>query len=132
MNDVISKELLSEVLQKDLSYILDPSMIISIYKVMGSRSILRYTIKRSVSNNHESINIHELAHKCKEWAYKQGYILMSTIRTNSSLAICEFSKSGKHDYEDELYNNFRAHTEHEAVFLACKWILENNTTRDNV
>ena len=89
-------------------------------------------LRKLVDPNNECCCEHCLSNKCKEWAYKQGYILMSTIRTNSSLAICEFSKSGKHDYEDELYNNFRAHTEHEAVFLACKWILENNTTRDNV
>jgi len=122
MNDVISKELLREVLGYKVEYVEEcehRDNIIGIWNNINSTPI-------------KELNIYELAHKCKEWAYKQGYILMSTIRTNSSLAICEFSKSGKHDYEDELYNNFRAHTEHEAVFLACKWILENNTTRDNV
>lgn len=122
MNDVISKELLREVLGYKVEYVEEcehRDNIIGIWNNINSTPI-------------KELNIYELAHKCKEWAYKKGYILMSTIRTNSSLAICEFSKSGKHDYEDELYNNFRAHTEHEAVFLACKWILENNTTRDNV
>ena len=122
MNDVISKELLREVFGYKVEYVEEcehRDNIIGIWNNINSTPI-------------KELNIYELAHKCKEWAYKKGYILMSTIRTNSSLAICEFSKSGKHDYEDELYNNFRAHTEHEAVFLACKWILENNTTRDNV
>ena len=122
MNDVISKELLREVLGYKVEYVEEcehRDNIIGIWNNINSTPI-------------KELNIYELAHKCKEWAYKKGYILMSTIRTNSSLAICEFSKSGKHDYEDELYNNFRTHTEHEAVFLACKWILENNTTRDNV
>lgn len=125
MNDVISKELLSEVLDKEVTNI-------KMHHINDEYIYFDYIGKQSRIVNEVSIDIYKLAHKCKEWAYKQGYILMSTIRTNSSLAICEFSKSGKHDYEDELYNNFRAHTEHEAVFLACEWILENNTTRDNV
>ena len=52
-------------------------------------------------------NIYELAHKCKEWALSKGYILMSSPRTSTSFATCEFCKNGKCDYEDDLWNDFR-------------------------
>ena len=72
--------------------------------------------------NH-TINIYELAHKCKEWALSKGYILMSKPRTSSNFATCVFCKNGKCDYEDDLWNDFRAGTESEAIFKACEWIL---------
>ena len=71
----------------------------------------------------KAINIYELAHKCKEWALSKGYILMSKPRTSSSFAICVFCKNGKCDYEDDLWNDFRADTEVEAIFKACQWIM---------
>ena len=74
-----------------------------------------------------NINIYELAHKCKEWAYSQGYILFSKIRLNSSLASCYFDTMGKHDYEDGYHNDFRAETEPEAIFKACEWILTKDS-----
>ena len=73
------------------------------------------------------IDIHRVAHKCKEWAYSQGYILFSKIRLNSSLASCYFDTTGKHDYEDGYHNDFRAETESEAIFKACEWILNKDS-----
>ena len=73
------------------------------------------------------INIYELAHKCKEWAYSQGCVLFSKIRLNSSLASCYFDAMGKHDYEDGYHNDFRAETEPEAIFKACEWILTKDS-----
>ena len=70
-------------------------------------------------------NIYELAHKCKEWALSKGYILMSSPRTSTSFATCEFCKNGECDYEDDLWNDFRADTKPEAIFKACQWILNN-------
>ena len=74
-----------------------------------------------------NINIHELAHKCKEWAYIQGYVLFSKIRLNSSYASCYFDIMGIHDYEDDFHNDFRAETEPDAIFKACEWILDRNS-----
>ena len=106
----ISKELLSEVLNLNITYIERCNNSI-IYKI-------------SVYDREEEINIYELAHKCKEWAYTQGYILFSKIRLNSSLASCYFDTMGKHDYEDGYHNDFRAESEPEAIFKACDYILK--------
>lgn len=74
-----------------------------------------------------SINIYELAHKCKEWASTKGYILFSKTRLSSSLASCYFDTMGIHDYEDDFHNDFRAETEPEAIFKACEWILTKDS-----
>ena len=111
----ISKELLSQVLAVDIrkinGYILDGNL---------------YYYKAFVKCK-SKINIYELANKCKEWAYSQGYILFSKIRLSSSLASCYFDVMGKHDYEDSYHNDFRAETESEAIFKACQWILDRRT-----
>lgn len=78
------------------------------------------------------INIYELAHKCKEWAFNEGFTLSS-------------SKDGIDEWCIELYNHladdindyrlnidfdaFDATTEPEAIFKACQWILDNKETK---
>lgn len=65
------------------------------------------------------INIYELAHKCKEWAFNQNY----TIRT---------AKWDKDYYEAKILGHYlttkkkliKAITEPEAVFKACDYILK--------
>jgi len=71
------------------------------------------------------INIYELAHKCKEWAYSKGYYLHTTMKDSHithkltyKVAIepteyAEYAKTGN--------------TEPEAVFAACQWILDEIT-----
>ena len=68
------------------------------------------------------IDIHRVAHKCKEWAATKGYVLFSKTRLSSSLASCYFDTIGRHDYEDDFHNDFRAETEPDAIFKACEWI----------
>ena len=109
----VSKELLSEVLHCD------------VYKIDIKDNALEYDCDFDDVPIVRIINIYELAHKCKEWAYSQGYILFSKIRLSSSLASCYFDTMGKHDYEDEYHDDFRAETESEAIFKACQWILDN-------
>ena len=124
MEAIISKELLSEVLDKKV--VVDDISNIEL-KENTITFIEDYWDEDEGSGfyrNH-TINIYELAHKCKEWALSKGYILMSKPRTSSSFATCEFCKNGKCDYEDDLWNDFRADTEPEAIFKACQWILNN-------
>ena len=122
---MISKELLSAVLGISLQNIRynDTTNLYKIFKEdlfnWGDGSYGRWS--------NLEVNIYELAHKCKEWAYSQGYILFSKIRLNSSLASCYFDTMGKHDYEDEYHNDFRAETESEAIFKACEWILTKDS-----
>ena len=115
---MISKELLSEICQTNL-------MSLGKLEVVGS-DICLYDCSMQ-PDIYMCWNIYELAHKCKEWAYSQGYILFSKIRLNSSLASCYFDTMGKHDYEDGYHNDFRAETESEAIFKACQWILDRNS-----
>ncbi len=115
---MISKELLSEICQTNL-------MSLGKLEVVGS-DICLYDCSMQ-PDIYMCWNIYELAHKCKEWAYSQGYILFSKIRLNSSLASCYFGTMGKHDYEDDYHNDFRAETEPEAIFKACQWILTKDS-----
>ena len=82
-------------------------------------------LRKQVDPNNECCCKHCLSNKCKEWAYTQGYIIFSKIRLNSSYASCYFHNIGKHDYEDNFHNDFRAETEPGATFKACQWILDN-------
>jgi hypothetical protein len=108
----ISKELLSEVLgcKLDIDEQLQPNDIEYIEKV-GSKLYYRY------------INIYELMHLCKEWAYTKNYFLFSGYGAIS--ASCEVNHRtaslGKINPQEIVL----ADTEPEACFLACEWILEN-------
>ena len=102
----ISKELLSEVLKKeienrDISYV-------EIYK-----NVVIYKV--SIYDREEEINIYELAHKCKEWARDKYNI------TISSALYSNYAKSWNVD-KDKSYT---AKTEVEVIIKACEWILEN-------
>ena len=63
------------------------------------------------------INIYELAHKCKEWALKHHYKVISKPDNVPGLweAYVNLSLTSKHG---EV-----ADTEPEAIFKACQWIL---------
>jgi hypothetical protein len=105
----ISKELLSEV---------SGHKVTEIYGIVGNE--VRYEtsdfeIHMKFSPFKCSINIYELAHKCKEWAIKQNLVLSSWMATKND-ARCEIG-----NYE----TYFIAQTESEAIFNACQWILEN-------
>lgn len=65
-----------------------------------------------VHTEHGTINIYELANKCKEWAFIQGYALNSNFR-----GYCDICDTG-------FLEGFEAETEPEAIFKACEWILE--------
>ena len=99
----ISKELLSEVLKKeienrDISYV-------EIYK-----NVVIYKV--SIYDREEEINIYELAHKCKEWLADSevDYTLWRTHKHRF--------------YSEKYYLDIESDTEHEAIFKACEWVLK--------
>lgn len=109
---MISKELLSEVLKlKGISEI----------RISDNHIIFRY-----VDITHDrtfQINIYELAHKCKEWAFSKNYIISSELHSHSARVAI---------YDDDglvLVNNNNdciiESTEPEAIFQACQYILDN-------
>lgn len=94
-----------------------------------------------------SINIYELAHKCKEWAgnLKFNIVALNTMSDFKRWKCAVLQKTGErypincrngYIYEGDLQNivisgfsqiteNYFAYTEPEAVFQACQWILDN-------
>ena len=69
----------------------------------------------------KTINIYELAHKCKEWAYNQGYVLdcfskCTEIRKKNEEDILYIERGEL--FDDSSYDI-------SLVFKACQWILDN-------
>ena len=116
-NNIISKELLSNVLGEKVS---------DIYGFVNSDNELEY--KLSSRLDIEIINIHELAYKCKEWAKDLGWTLQSGWD-------CHYmaKKYGHNDkgYYSTIQNKdfksqeFKCSSEPEAIFLTCEYILNN-------
>lgn len=80
------------------------------------------TTDKDMLGVYKRINIHEFAHKCKEWAWeKHRYKLKSGIYIGSKTDITE-SEYVCTDYEEIVET---ANTEPQAVFQACQWILDN-------
>ena len=85
----------------------------------------------------KAINIYELAHKCKEWALDNRWIIstmpMLTEKKwrNTSVRLSHFYSAGKDRHLDGIYHNGRieADTETEAIFKACQWILDNKDSK---
>ena len=105
---MISKELLSEVLG---------------YKVELVKSNNGTTLYFNKYENGDYINIHELAHKCKEWAVLKGY----EIETKLYAIGTEIYSSANISYGRNMgkYIDTITTTEPEAIFKACQWILDN-------
>lgn len=84
-------------------------------------SYLTMTIhgKNDINGSYYTFNIHELAHKCKAWAFKNGYELETTY--SGDIRISEYSTSTI--VKSQL--GFNEVTEAEATFLATQWILDN-------
>lgn len=74
------------------------------------------------------INIHELAHKCKEWANTKGYWVHShgcwTLNGDKYIESGSAFISLNSDIPNELFR-IKLDTEPEAIFKACQWILNN-------
>jgi len=116
---MISKELLSEVLGDIISVI---------HGIDRGNELLFHLEGNSELHN---INIYELAHKCKEWAFDNKYEL-STWKTRKESK----SKYGNSKWNEKMTEKIGwiaslglhytfAESEPEAIFLACQWILDN-------
>ena len=118
---MISKELLSEVLEIEIKEIgkLVEDVLLS----------FRYP------THWGACNIYELAHKCKEWAFKKGYFVQSDFMEVNIYPIeydgCKMKLLQCFDivpidcdsYTEEEIDSF-PHNEIEAIFEACEWILK--------
>jgi len=113
-----SKELLSEVLPHGENTILkidQEGHWVNIYYEIGGLT---------------EINIYELDYKCKQWAWNQGYMLMSGQTLNSGWCCEVYSLSDNETTEEIFEDNRFIKTYYEnfgggnPVHQACEWIRE--------
>lgn len=109
----LSKELLSEVLNKNIS-----SYEFDMYGNIDYKVINDYG---------SNINIYELSHKCKEWAYKQsshnvGYAI-KTVHYGDNVT------GGFVGIEESYVDTCK--TEFELVLKLCQWILDNKINKED-
>lgn len=121
---MISKELLSVVINKKI--VVDDISNIEL-KENTITFIEDYWDEDEGSGFYRShtINIYELAHKCKEWANKQGILLRSSI--DGVVDFYDFRINGEDKGEFIDCREFKC-SEVEAVIQACQWILDNVKT----
>jgi len=101
----ISKELLSEVLGFEVS---------SVYVAPNDTFV-----EAQSEYSDERVNIHELAHKCKEWALINHTFIESGLPYKTRATAAVFNS------DEGFLEGFEADTEPEAIFKACKWLLAN-------
>ena len=95
-------------------------------ELMFMKTVVYYTDiskKYKLGDIIDNLNIHELAHKCKEWAYNDkslcGYsIELKSYKSEFGYWLCELMS------EDIT---FSGDTEPEAIFAACQWIIDNRS-----
>lgn len=77
-----------------------------------------YLLNRNTLFILDEICIYKAQHKCKEWAYKNGYSLSSEYLNVYSECVID-----KHN--DGIGEAFESDTEPEAVFKATQWVYDN-------
>ena len=119
-----SKELLSEVLGCDCNkcYFEDT------YNIIHYSYEYDVTWSEEVQSSESEINIYELAHKCKEWAFKYGKFQIYSGRFSDS---CGRNCIATIKWYEGMWRSidFTEAEEHEAIFKACQWILDNKETQ---
>ena len=114
---MISKELLSEVINIKIEDIIDLKMFGKDLKYY-EKCLLKFCYDGRLSKHKDSIcksiNIYELAHKCKEWAYNKGYEIVS---------LAHMIRIYKNGYE--VYYTNSTLFDLDMFFKACQWILDN-------
>jgi len=131
---MISKELLSEVLKIKIEDIIDLKMFgkdLKYYEKCLLKSCCDGRLSDNKDSIRKSINIYELAHKCKEWATENKYtILTEDMYPNGYFAYVLSNKESIENYgylcEHKVIKDIPHNkTEPEAIFKACQWILES-------
>ena len=131
---MISKKLLNEILGQEVfigKFNHNTDFLGQTFKTTSKATInivgneVKYTIKIENKRYKECIiNIYELAHKCKEWAYTKDYHLNSKLQDNFWFCYCENLIHNGYDYVSKYKL-----TEPEAIFEACEWILKQKETK---
>ena len=109
---MISKELLSEVMECEIAIVKKPY----------NKDTEKYVYYDTVNGEEDAINIYELAHKYKEWAFNNGYYLTIyndaiDVVLQSNCKVLENVTNDTFMYDQKL------------VFKACQWILDNKENK---
>lgn len=124
MKEIISKELLSEVLGEDVERVAKANNSELYYHIYNIKPT--YATPRAVWS--DTINIYELAHKnCIEWALSNGYNIHILIRNNGLIDV-EVRYGIDFDYVKTFSakkDTLKLQNTEEAIFKACEWIKEN-------
>ncbi len=130
VKDVISKELLSEVLGYQVctsGYIKENDTSSVYWGMIGCRAI------DDCEEYEEFMNIHELAHKCKIWVYEQGYTIGEDYR---SVRISKLYS--KHEvpailWDIDYFKVDDSFIPFDPIYIikATQWILENKNKHEN-
>ena len=102
-----------------------PSVIDTSLYIRGNTVHYFKYINDGKTRQQSEINIYELAHKCKEWAFRQRYELRTSVR-----GVVDVYDHVNIDSVSGLMGEFidchnEADTEHEAIFQACERILKD-------
>ena len=84
---------------------------------------LSASIVAAFGNFESSINIHEFANKCKEWASNKLKLSVQSAKGYNGWYI-NVNSWNDSTFKSKRFDNID--TEPEAVFKACQWILDNN------
>jgi len=115
MSEIISKELLSAVLGYRINKV-------SLYN-KRNKSINVTGKTEKYCPNTEAWGIYELVHKCKEWAWHNGFVICEIGDTTKV-----YDRSTKYELfyiqNNDQYNNFIPY-DTRLVFKVTQWILDN-------
>ena len=123
MKTLPSKELISKVLKVKVSDSKDFCLCLE-------NSNIEYGKVEKYGTNRENINIYELAHKCKKWAFKQGYELFSRILSNDNQRRGNCLVIRVESDPETVLTISNAETEPEAIFKATSYIMEQLKQKD--
>lgn len=100
-------------------------------EVLDTKAFLRNIIDEKTYEIHyfvdgvpiyNKINIHELAHKCKEWALKKHQLAISSGSEGFQSSWFEAKVYETRDYKLFQIRSESGLTEPEAIFKACEWV----------
>ena len=114
---MISKELLSEVLGDEYKDRLVDWFQVEDNYLRTYYDCGKYDLQGRPTGLGIEINIHELAYLCKEWAYKQGFLIGSNCSQGITVTDIDTHTVLNHfDVDIEDFTEFE--------IKACQWILE--------
>ena len=110
----ISKELISKVLEID-------KRLLRIDEIKENH-IFFYTMS-NVGEYQNYINIYELAFKCKEWVYNEGYMMKIENHYLNSIQIQIRKPTANSMNKEPWKKTFK--NEIDGMIQVCQWILDN-------